>query len=305
MQYKVIAASVGGRKNKIFSYGATVSDTDFPSGNAEILVQKGFLTYKEPDLILLPETKAKKGKLKVAFVTGMWKRKEVFRIFAEGIILLQKKFPKIAIQCFIAGSEGKQSEELAKSYNFNYIEYPNQPLGKKFNAATQLAMRWQPDYYMMLGSDDLISPALFQKYIEQMQKKIDYIYLIDSFFYDIRSKQTAYWGGYIQNWNKGHAAGIGRCLSAAVIQAMDGQPWLIGKYDNLLDTSMDIQLKKIKHSSYSISCGKSNCMALDIKSSVNMTPFKLWENTNYVTDKNLIEKHFGKSLANKIKACAE
>lgn len=43
MEFKVIALSVGGSGNKIFRLGDTVTENQFPKGNAEILVAKGFL----------------------------------------------------------------------------------------------------------------------------------------------------------------------------------------------------------------------------------------------------------------------
>lgn len=42
-QYKVIALSVGGLRNKIYSNGDIVSDECFPEGNGPKLVEQGFL----------------------------------------------------------------------------------------------------------------------------------------------------------------------------------------------------------------------------------------------------------------------
>lgn len=42
-QYKVIALSVGGKGNKIFNSGDTVTELNFPEGNAAKLVEEGFL----------------------------------------------------------------------------------------------------------------------------------------------------------------------------------------------------------------------------------------------------------------------
>lgn len=48
-QYTVIALSVGGRGNKIFSSGDTVSENDFIPGRAEELVQQKFLKEYTPE----------------------------------------------------------------------------------------------------------------------------------------------------------------------------------------------------------------------------------------------------------------
>jgi len=296
--YTVIATAVGGKRNKIFRAGDTVTESDFPPGNIRRLVDRGFIKEKKEAVIELPETPERKNrKMKVAFVTGMWKRENIFTIFAEGIKLLQKEFPLVEIQCFVAGSEGAKSEKLAQKYKFNYVEVQNEPLGIKFNAAALLARKWQPDHCMMLGSDDLISPDLFSLYLINCNKRIDYSYITDCYFYHIVSKKANYWGGYTKPFNKGHAAGIGRMLSARLMDAMNWQPWLPDKLHNLLDTSMDVRLKRINHTRAEIRVQQNNAMALDIKSDVNMTPFTLWDNTVYINSEGLFEKHFNKKIA--------
>lgn len=51
--YKVIALSVGGRANRIFTAGETVTDDDFIPGRANELVEKGFLSFEgETDTIV-------------------------------------------------------------------------------------------------------------------------------------------------------------------------------------------------------------------------------------------------------------
>lgn len=42
-EYKVIALSIGGHNNKIYNHGDTVKEDNFPPGNAEAMVAKGFL----------------------------------------------------------------------------------------------------------------------------------------------------------------------------------------------------------------------------------------------------------------------
>lgn len=56
MKYRVIALSVGGRGNKIFSAGDIVTAENFPPGNCPELVEKGFLEpILEPKFEKVPE----------------------------------------------------------------------------------------------------------------------------------------------------------------------------------------------------------------------------------------------------------
>lgn len=64
-KYKVIALSVGGLGNKIFSAGDIVEAKNFPAGNAEKLVHQGFLEKVEEKKVEDPEkstTKKTQGK---------------------------------------------------------------------------------------------------------------------------------------------------------------------------------------------------------------------------------------------------
>jgi hypothetical protein len=62
MKYKVIALSVGGLGNKIFSSGDIVSDENFQKGRAEELVRLGFLKPLEEPKQSKEEPKPSKGK---------------------------------------------------------------------------------------------------------------------------------------------------------------------------------------------------------------------------------------------------
>lgn len=52
--YKVIALSVGGRKNKIFHTGDLVNESNFPEGAADRLMNQGFLEYFDKDADEVP-----------------------------------------------------------------------------------------------------------------------------------------------------------------------------------------------------------------------------------------------------------
>src|SRR5687767_2399481 len=104
--------------------------------------------------------------MRLAIVTGVWKRPEVFHMFAAGVQMLQEHFKgRVDIVCCVAGSEGPASRKMVTSYpNFFYTETPNQPLGVKMNQATYLASRFNPNYCLMVGSDDLIGIPLMEKF---------------------------------------------------------------------------------------------------------------------------------------------
>lgn len=239
-------------------------------------------------------------KFKLCVVTGVWQRPEVFKMFAEGIKMLQDHFRhRIEIICCVSGSEGKLSRIPAESYGFNYIETPNKPLGVKMNKALELAKSLHPDYCLMVGSDDLIGVKLMSRYLEIMEQGIDYACLMDCYFFDVRSKKALYWGGYTKPHNIGKSGGIGKLISSSLLDKINWNCFPPG-FDNILDTGFEKQLDKVKFSQVKINLKQENLFALDIKSSTNMTPFAQWDNSQFTDGKQLLYKNLPEHLANLI-----
>lgn len=239
--------------------------------------------------------------MRLSIVTGIWKRPEIFRMFAAGVQSLQQHFSgRIEIVCCVAGSEGTASRSLVNGYsNFFYTEVPNQPLGEKMNKAAYLASRLQPHYCLMLGSDDIIGIQLMEKYFECMQRGIDYAYLMDCYFFDTVSKRGLYWGGYTKAFNKGRPLGMGRLISARVLNQIRWICWPPG-YDRILDTAFDKQMDRSRCSRHAINLKQSKLFALDIKSSTNMTQFNRWENSDFIDGKKLLFDNLPEPLAKQI-----
>lgn len=230
--------------------------------------------------------------MKLAISTGVWKRPEVFELFARGVHKIEQEFVnQCDIITIVAGSEGEQSKTMVEKHGFKYVEMPNQPLAEKFNMTLTMAKIYQVDYVLCLGSDDIIHPDLFDVYLKAMQRGVDYIGFLDMYFWDTVSNKSAYWGGYRESYREGCTAGAGRCLSARVLNEWDWKIWE-NKHNDVLDTSFDEKLRSTKHSRSILRLKDWGLYALDIKSSTNMTPFKLWDNTRYVDTEPLL-KEFG------------
>jgi len=222
--------------------------------------------------------------MKIAIVTGVWKRPEVFKIFAKGINKL-RKIKGVEWRVIIAGSEGMRSEAMVGIEGFQYIETPNHPLARKMNTTIEMARIWEADYVLCLGSDDIISPKLMRLFIKHMKQGIDFIGVLDFYFYDMVSKKSMYWGGYI-DYRKGHTCGAGRCLSKNLLNKWGWSIWE-DKQSHILDNSMEDKLEATPHTSVKISLAQEGLFAVDIKSSTNMTPFEPWPNTEFIDSKIL------------------
>jgi len=226
--------------------------------------------------------------MKLAIITGIWGRPEVFRLFARGIKKLIKE-SDLEITCIVAGSQGIISKQSVPK-EFYYAEVPNQPLGHKMNVTSLIAQAFHPDYVLCVGSDDIITPECLKVYHQIMQRGVDYICMNDLYFYDIVSGKALYWAGYNQRTNRGHAVGTGRMLSKKLMDQLEWRPWCRTGFDHVLDTGMHTKLSRLKFCSEMFSCKEHGVMAVDVKSKVNMTPFMRWDNSEFIEPEIITSK---------------
>lgn len=294
MEYKVLSDIIG-KRNKIFKVGETITESDVSVGAIKSLINRGFIT---PKLWKHPENGEK---IRVAIVTSIWKRPEVLRMYIDGLLNLAKNCSDFDFRFIISGSaqdEFLNNEDIVNEIQFRlpengrykYIEIPNEPLAAKVNATTYACKNLDVHYVICLGSDDIMSPELLNEYAEYMRKGIDFIGVTDCYFYDTVSNQSLYWGGYREEYRKGHTAGAFRALSARLLSQWDWMPWE-NKDSAVLDKSMQDKLKITPHTIETFSMKERGVYGIDIKSSTNMTPFRKWDNSEFISN-DFVEKHF-------------
>lgn len=237
---------------------------------------------------------------KLTIVSAVWRRPEIFDLFADGIDLLKNKFKgRIDITVSVAGSE-RSAKKMVEDRGFSYVNTPNHPLGQKMNKALLNSVKLQPDFIMWLGSDDIITPELMEHYYLEMEKGTDYTYLMDFYFYDTVTKKAFYWKGYRRTRMAGYSCGAGRMVSRRVLEIVKWRLWYNDKYHDLLDTSMDVLIKDIPMSKQKFYLRDLKCFAVDIKSAINMTNFVMWDNTLPRDGKKMLFDFLPKKLAEKI-----
>lgn len=97
---------------------------------------------------------------KILILLPIWKRENITSICLDNLIELQKIY-NIEVLCIV-------SEQWAKiaafEYGFKYVEAPNECLGTKMNIGVRESLKYDYDYLMNLGSDDIITEELFETY---------------------------------------------------------------------------------------------------------------------------------------------
>jgi hypothetical protein len=215
----------------------------------------------------------------VSFVTGMWKRPEVFEIFAKGIKQIQDN-TSIIVHCIVSGSEGSTSRNQAEKYGFHYIETNNYPLSDKMNQPLQIAKKLNSDYVICLGSDDVIELSLFNEYVYWMNKGYDFIGLLDFYFLNLPKNKAVYWRGY-RGSRKGDTVGAVRCVSKWLLDQLDWELWQNGLMKGL-DASMKRKLADLNYREKKIRLKDLGLYAMDIKTEENITEFKQYDNSVFI-----------------------
>lgn len=236
--------------------------------------------------------------MKIAFVTAVWKRPEIFRLFADNMKRLKANFSEtpVNIGFAVAGSEGYKSRYMVEKVGGFYIEADNGKLTRKWNMATKCAENeMRPDWFIFLGSDDLIPAKTMEFYIKKMKEGFDYINMLDTYFFDTVSKKGLIWLGY-NNTMKSMPSGVGKAVHRNVLEKAVFEPFVSG-YDTVLDPAFDKKINNIVKHPFSFRLEQEGLFALDIKSSTNMTPFELWDNSEYLDGKEMLEKFLPKEQA--------
>ena len=209
---------------------------------------------------------------KIIISTLVWKRPEIFEIWAENVSNLKPK-PEV----LIAGSEGDQCAEICRRYGFHYVQAPNKLLGRKANASVELGRNLEWDYMMLTGSDDILDQKMWD-YYQNFQGEV--LGLSDYYFLNLPDMRMIYWKGYDLR-RKGEPIGACKLLRRDVIEKLDFKPFS--------DTSIhpdehetQVRLEKIGVETKTVKVGETGGMSIDLKTEANISKFQLWRNSQYV-----------------------
>jgi hypothetical protein len=180
--------------------------------------------------------------VKIVVIIAFWQRHEIAKLVFDHLIGITDYVRVIRIA---VGSEGEASRDLAKDRVNAYVEFPNKPVGAKWNRVLLEARGHEPDAVMVLGSDNFITPRLMEEWHKGLKEGIDYQGLLDSHQYHLPTKTLVYWPGYVGR-REGEPIGSARCFSAALLDRLDWRLWE-SSLNNSLDYSTTTRLKKYKH----------------------------------------------------------
>lgn len=223
--------------------------------------------------------------MRVVITTMVWKRPDIFELWAKGIKRLQENFPEVELIASVCGSEGERSRAMVESHGFDYIEHPNQPIGKKANARLRRTKEFEPDYVILVGSDDLLSNDWFAYNLERMKEGYDEIAPMDIFYFDTHTLTSHYSVGYI-NHRRGEPIAVGRCVSRKLLERVDYTLWPDGIKIGLDSRSRE-RINNAKESHHYYHCNEEGLVVCDVKGDDSVHLFKARKNQIEITNEAL------------------
>lgn len=177
---------------------------------------------------------------------------------------------EIGVLCVISETE---YIEVCNQFGFDWVFAPNDPLGDKINTGIKKALTYKPDYIMTMNSDSVIKAELldvwYQPHFDKMEEffGVDTVTFINSetneareFFYEFT------------------ILGVGKCMRADVVERcfkVLGELYR-AKLNKCLDNTMMDNLMRIK--CFPKMVKYKGQLVFDIKSDVNIWPWKFFEN---------------------------
>ena len=140
--------------------------------------------------------------------------------------------------CYKVVCAGDQVEDrrLCEEMGAAWVQVRNNPLGKKWNFAFQEAKKFYPDACLFVGSSDWISDNWIP-YMRPLMQEYDLVGAPGCHFLHIGDRNyLCYWPGYV-NGREGESIGIGRMLSAKLLDKLHWRP-----FSDHLNASLDYSM---------------------------------------------------------------
>jgi hypothetical protein len=215
------------------------------------------------------------SKINLLIYLAVWRRPEITELCFMGIERM-KKHSAYNIEAFAVISEPGMIQ-LCNKYGIKWFMTDNYPLGKKKNTGLRAAERFDFDYLMEIGSDDLITNDLLTQYLDYFGK-YDFFGITDAAYIESET------GACRRLTTDKSTYGAGRIISRKILNQMNWTLWsdsLNRGLDNNslynIETKTKVKYHKVKHQDVP--------GVIDVKSSENLWKFNYFIGEDY----NLLE----------------
>lgn len=219
---------------------------------------------------------------KLAIIIPFYKRHSITELCFKN---LRSQATKYNIDVYTVGSEGVVSESLAKKYGFNYLEFENLPISRKFDALLGQTKGKGYDGVIIIGSDNFISDSVIEYYLKA-DTSLNAMYgFTDLHFYSTENRKLATKGAY--NYT-GMSVGVARMYTKELLEKANYSLWRVDLNSGLDSSSHRLMMSlgtkeiKIKYD--------EKYFILDVKHELNITRHEIVNTCVDVKKHDLINK---------------
>lgn len=148
--------------------------------------------------------------MKILFFLACWKRPEITEVCFLGLQRLKAYDPdRFRVNALAVISE-ESMIPLCEKYGIHYVMHENKPLGKKKNAGLNECFKYEWDYLIELGSDDLLRSEVLDLYEPFMKQGTPFMGMKDLVFYNSETGQA-------RRYDSADVYGMGRAMSRKML----------------------------------------------------------------------------------------
>lgn len=208
-------------------------------------------------------------------LTAFYKRHELTKLCYTELARQKEKF---GFEVVAVGSEDKSSRKIAESFNFDYVEHENTPLGKKFNAGLKHIMDKYTNFggVIVMGSDNIAKDELFEKYVGIDGNRVELYGPAKMVYFSTRTYRSSIVELH-ETW------GAGRLYTKALIQKLQNKLWS-DKINKGLDTFARGMCERVGCEMVRF----EDPIVLDIKHELNLTSHKIVDAGRFLKEANAI-----------------
>lgn len=214
---------------------------------------------------------------------------------------IERLYRKNGVYKVICIGDQPKDERTCKAAGAEWAQHANKPLGSKWNAGFIEAKKHKPDGCLFVGSSDWVSDNWLQVLVPEYLDKFDMIGLPGCYLLDIQSARKTFravhWPGYIGP-REGESIGIGRIISARILEKMNWQPF--EALEHSLDYSMVKRVMKAGGKIKLVHTDKIQSMAISCNEWPNKHNFEShWNNrlpSERIDPKETVLKWFPEAL---------
>ena len=156
---------------------------------------------------------------KVLIFIPLWKRSKLFETIAASLRTQTDRLSRYTVQvlCCISPEdpEADKLKLICDRHSFDVIQHSNEFLGAKMNAGMSESLRYDYDYLMNFGSDDLIHRKLFDIYTPYVSINLPFFGIRSLHFFDVTTKKAIFY-----SFRKPTCIGAGRMIHRSIIQSV-------------------------------------------------------------------------------------